>query len=321
MSKISELLKNIWYAVETCFLASKFYFSMKLVAMLATTAIPLLNYALWREILNGIVDYESSGNRVIVCLALYLALTMLTYILNNFSSYVENRYTDEIRIYFDKILMEKTSRVELSFFDSASENDKLNYVRSHVVSVMYSTVWQTFSILSSAVNVTATLIIVTDYKWWLGLLTLALLVPYLLYNQSYAKKRMRMEKEQLRDNRKKDYCYNVFFNNDVQFEIKLYGIGDFFIRRYKSLWEKLWRINRREDVCHSIISLLILLLNLASEAVVLAVSAMEAAVGVIGVGNLQYNLSMVSTLRSEAESLVSSVNDFAVEEINYEAIH
>ncbi|MCD8311983.1 MAG: ABC transporter ATP-binding protein/permease [Firmicutes bacterium] len=321
MSKISELFKNIWYAVETCFLASKFYFSMKLVAMLATTAIPLLNYALWREILNGIADYESSGNRVIVCLALYLALTMLTYILNNFSSYVENRYTDEIRIYFDKILMEKTSRVELSFFDSASENDKLNYVRSHVVSVMYSTVWQTFSILSSAVNVTATLIIVTAYKWWLGLLTLALLVPYLLYNQSYAKKRMRMEKEQLRDNRKKDYCYSVFFNNDVQFEIKLYGIGDFFIKRYKSLWEKLYRINRREDVRHSIISLLILLLNLASEVIVLAVSAVEAAVGVIGVGDLQYNLSMVSTLRSEAESLVSSVNDFAGEEINYAAIH
>ena len=57
-----------------------------------------------------------------------------------------------------------------------------------------------------------------------------------------------MEKEQLRDNRKMDYYREVFFNNDIQFEVKLNNIGTYFLDKYKQLWRKLYRINKKEEV-------------------------------------------------------------------------
>ena len=54
----SGILKNVWFGITTCFKASKFYFSMKLVILMFTTVIPLVNLWLWKEVLNGITDFE-----------------------------------------------------------------------------------------------------------------------------------------------------------------------------------------------------------------------------------------------------------------------
>ena len=51
MNKIKQffsgLVKNVWFGIKTSFLASKFYFSMKLLILVSTTAIPLVN--IWQN--------------------------------------------------------------------------------------------------------------------------------------------------------------------------------------------------------------------------------------------------------------------------------
>lgn len=310
-NKIKEffdgLLRNVWFGIKTSFLASRFYFSMKLLILLSTTVIPLVNIGLWKEVLNGIVAKEMQP--VLVCLAVYLGLKLVIYLLTQFDNYVNDRFTDELQFYIETVMMEKTSRMDLSFFDSAQMGDKVRHARSNF-SIMTDMTWLVFSILSCAVNVVATLIIVSGYKWWLGIITLVLLIPYFLYNKWYTDKRLKMEKEQLRDNRKKDYYSGVFFDNNIQFEIKLNNIGDYFIRRYKETWQKLYIINKKEDIRHNLRSLLIMILCVSAEAIVFALSVADVIAKKIGIGDLQYNLSMVSRLRSEAQLLMSNVTKF-----------
>lgn len=311
MNKVKEffkgLFKNVWFGIKTSFCASKFYFSMKLLILLSTTAIPLVNIWLWKEVLNGIVAKESRP--VFICLGIYLGLKLTAYLLNQLDVYVNNRYSDELKFYIDMVMMEKTSRMDLSFFDSAKMGDKVRHARSNF-GIMTDMTWLVFNILSCVVNVVATLIIVSSYKWWLGILTLVLLIPYFLYNKWYTEKRLKMEKEQIRDNRKKDYYSGVFFDNNIQFEIKLNDIGDYFIGRYKEMWQKLYHINKKEDIRHNLRSLLIMLLCVSAEAIVLVLSVADVIAKKIGIGDLQYNLSMVSRLRSEAQSLMGNITRF-----------
>lgn len=301
------LFKNVWFGIKTSFLASKFYFSMKLLILLSTTAIPLVNIWLWKEVLNGIVAKETQP--VLICLGIYLGLKLVTYLLAQFNNYVNDRYTDELQFYIETVMMEKTSRMDLAFFDSAQMGDKVRHARGNF-NIMTDMTWLVFDILSCTVNVVATLIIVSSYKWWLGIITLVLLIPYFLYNKWYTDKRLKMEKEQLRDNRKKDYYSSVFFDNNIQFEIKLNNIGDYFISRYKEMWQKLYRINKKEDIRHNLRSLLIMILCISAEAIVLALSVVDVISKKIGIGDLQYNLSMVSRLRSEAQELMGNVTRF-----------
>lgn len=305
----SGLFKNVWFGIKTCFLASKFYFSMKLVILMFTTLIPLVNLWLWKEVLNGIVDFESCKQTVIVCLVIYLILQLATYLIDQFDNYVQDRYSDELKFYIDAVMMEKTSRMDLSFFDSAKMGDKVRHARSNFTTMMNMS-WLVFDIISAFINVVATLVIVCTYKWWLGLVTLVLLIPFMLYNKKRTERKLQMEKEQLRDNRKKDYYRDVFFNDNVQFEVKLNNIGSYFISKYKETWQKLYKINKEEDVKHNIINTLIMIANISSEFLVLTLSVFDVVNKHIGIGDLQYNLSMVSRLRTQVQLLMNNVNKF-----------
>ena len=305
----SGLFKNVWFGIKTCFLASKFYFSMKLVILMFTTLIPLVNLWLWKEVLNGIVDFESCKQTVIVCLVIYLILQLATYLIDQFDNYVQDRYSDELKFYIDAVMMDKTSRMDLSFFDSAKMGDKVRHARSNFTTMMNMS-WLVFDIISAFINVVATLVIVCAYKWWLGLVTLVLLIPFMLYNKKRTERKLQMEKEQLRDNRKKDYYRDVFFNDNVQFEVKLNNIGSYFISKYKETWQKLYKINKEEDVKHNIINTLIMIANISSEFLVLTLSVFDVVNKHIGIGDLQYNLSMVSRLRTQVQLLMNNVNKF-----------
>ena len=305
----SGLFKNVWFGIKTCFLASKFYFSMKLVILMFTTLIPLVNLWLWKEVLNGIVDFGNSKQTVIVCLVIYLALQLATYLIDQFDNYVQDRYSDELKFYIGEQMMDKTSRMDLSFFDSAKMGDKVRHAKNNFLTMMNMS-WLVFDIISAFINVVATLIIVCTYKWWLGLVTLVLLIPFMLYNKKRTERKLQMEKEQLRDNRKKDYYRDVFFNDDVQFEVKLNNIGSYFISKYKETWRKLYKINKTEDIKHNIINTLIMIVNVSSEFLVLTVSVFDVVNKHIGIGDLQYNLSMVSRLRSQSQLLMNKVNQF-----------
>ena len=305
----SGLFKNVWFGIKTCFLASKFYFSMKLIILMFTTLIPLVNLWLWKEVLNGIVDFGNSKQTVIVCLVIYLALQLATYLIDQFDNYVQDRYSDELKFYIEEQMMDKTSRMDLSFFDSAKMGDKVRHARSNFLTMMNMS-WLVFDIVSAFINVVATLIIVCTYKWWLGLVTLVLLIPFMLYNKKRTERKLQMEKEQLRDNRKKDYYRDVFFNDNVQFEVKLNNIGSYFIGKYKETWRKLYKINKTEDIRHNIINTLIMIVNVSSELLVLTVSVFDVVNKHIGIGDLQYNLSMVSRLRSQSQLLMNKINKF-----------
>lgn len=305
----SGLFKNVWFGIKTCFLASKFYFSMKLIILMFTTLIPLVNLWLWKEVLNGIVDFGNSKQTVIVCLVIYIALQLATYLIDQFDNYVQDRYSDELKFYIEEQMMDKTSRMDLSFFDSAKMGDKVRHARSNFLTMMNMS-WLVFDIISAFINVVATLIIVCTYKWWLGIVTLMLLIPFMLYNKKRTERKLQMEEEQLRDNRKKDYYRDVFFNDNVQFEVKLNNIGSYFIGKYKETWRKLYKINKTEDVKHNIINTLIMIVNVSSEFLVLTVSVLDVVNKHIGIGDLQYNLSMVSRLRSQSQLLMNKVNKF-----------
>lgn len=282
---------------------------MKLIILMFTTLIPLVNLWLWKEVLNGIVDFQNSKQIVIACLLIYLALQLATYLIDQFDNYVQDRYSDELKFYIDAVMMDKTSRMDLSFFDSAKMGDKVRHARNNFLTMMNMS-WLVFDIISAFINVVATLIIVCTYKWWLGLVTLVLLIPFMLYNKKRTERKLQMEKEQLRDNRKKDYYRDVFFNDNIQFEVKLNNIGSYFIGKYKETWQKLYKINKTEDIKHNNINTLIMIINVSSEFLVLTVSVFDVVNKYIGIGDLQYNLSMVSRLRSQSQMLMNKVNKF-----------
>lgn len=100
MNKVKEFFgnttKNIWFGVKTSFLASKKYFAMKCLILFSTTAIPLVNIWLWKEILNLVALSLKLSNIVIIYVTIYSFLKLITYLISCFNNYVNRRYSDEL---------------------------------------------------------------------------------------------------------------------------------------------------------------------------------------------------------------------------------
>ena len=103
-SIFSNITNNIWFGIKTSFCASKKYFSLKLLVLVSTTVIPLVNIWLWKEILNGIINVDINKGYVIACLAVYLLLKLCTYLLARFDEYINSRYSDELHFYIESVM-------------------------------------------------------------------------------------------------------------------------------------------------------------------------------------------------------------------------
>lgn len=68
---------------------------------------------------------------VLICLLYYLGLKLTAYLLDKFNDYVNGRYSDELQFCIETVMMEKTSRMDLAFFDSAKMGDKVRHARSN----------------------------------------------------------------------------------------------------------------------------------------------------------------------------------------------
>lgn len=212
MNKVKEffgnITKNIWFGVKTSFLASKKYFAMKCLILFSTTAIPLVNIWLWKDILNLVALSLKLSNIVIIYVTIYSFLKLITYLISCFNNYVNRRYSDELTFYIENVMIEKTSRMDLAFFDMASMGDKVRQARNNF-GIMNQITWLVFDIISELINIIATFVIVSSYHLWIGIATLIFLIPYFVHNRNHAEKLLKLEKEQIREKRIMDYYNNV----------------------------------------------------------------------------------------------------------------
>lgn len=246
-------------------------------------------------------------------------LKLATYLISCLDNYVNRRYSDELTFYIENVMIEKTSRMDLAFFDMASMGDKVRQARNNF-GIMNQITWLVFDIISELINIIATFVIVSSYHLWIGIATLIFLIPYFVHNRNHAEKLLKLEKEQIREKRIMDYYNNVFYDNNVQFEIKLNNIGKYFIDQFHEKWAGLFKINMQENVMYNIRNIFIFMLNAASELLVLCISVFEVINKKIGIGNLQYNLNMVAKLREQSKLLIADINSFLVNNIRLDEL-
>jgi len=307
----SLIFKNIWFGIKVNYNASKYLFIMKSINLFLTVSISFVILWLWKNIINIIANYNNQNINLFIIISIYIFLSFIDKFLFKFNSYINERYSDAITLHLDVIMMTKTSRMDLSFWDSSSMRDKIRIARKNY-NVMSNMTWLVFDILSEIVEVIVSFIIICLFNFWIGLITIILLIPYMIYNKKYTKKKLYIERDQIHDKRKLEYFFNVFFDINNQFEIKLNNIGKYFINKYKSIWFKLYKFNKKEDIKNNLIKAFILIINVSSELFIMIISIFKVIKGNIGIGDIHYNMIIVSRLRNQTEKFINDLNELMV---------
>ncbi len=310
-----KIIKHIIQSFIISYRISKKFFVLKFVLLIISAFVPFLYAFVWKELLNSI---SKNVSNIVVLLISFIVFSIINSIKNSFDEYIQMNYNDAIMVYRDSKLIELYSKVSMSFFDSSSLNDKVN-LAIEGYDALLNIIWCIFSISSAFIGLLISFIVITKFKAYLGILTILILVPQLLYNRKYIKKKRKLQESLEKDNRLCNYYSGVFSNLNHLMEIKINNSGEYFFSKHKAIWEKLFRINKKDDLIHNLKLAFLGLLELASDIIVIISSVFEATNKSIQIGDIQYNISMISNLRNNTNNLFNEIVNFykCVDQIDY----
>ena len=305
-----EIIECVVFGIRISFAASTKLFLFKSIILCFKTIIPILYMQIWERILNQLSFYKiGNAERIWSSVCIYLILYVSVSMTDKVNEYISSRFDDAVIFYIEKVMMDKTSRMPLEYYDCAKMGDKIVYTRNNF-NTMTEMAWLVFDILSEMVNIILSFVILCRFNIFIGFFSVVFLIPYFVFQKYHTERLLKMQKKQVRDQRKLEYFLGAFDDNRIQFEIKLNGIGKYFIKCYSQIWTKNYKINMQEDIRYNLKNILFLLLGSMGDVLVLVVSILKAVNNEIGLGTLQYNLSISALLKDQAMYLMYDINMF-----------
>lgn len=312
---IKNTLNSLAYSTSVIRKASTKFFILKIVLSVVAVALPYAPLFLWRYLLNALVTALSGGgadnliNMIWVFCGLYCAVLAAEQLLKSLQSLVDFKYQDQISYYLDNIMVEKVSGVELAFYDSSTMRDTLDH-SWQVLNSVQSMVWSLSDIFQTFARMIVSLVMLANFSLWVVPAIIVLCIPSALGSRRLSKREYEDEKKFSLLRRKQNYFKYIFFGS-IRLEIKIYGLTEYFLDKYRAAWQEKHNEEFRRRLFAFGVQTLSLLLLTASELIVYGMSVVRLAARKIEVGDVTYYVSLATGFRQDFAAFFTSLDKFS----------
>ena len=204
----------------------------------------------------------------------FLLVFMFVYnILNSIIGTLKNtvtRISGELVVRTVKLeIMEKAKTLDICSFDLPAFYEKLENANREAGMRPIQILSATFSIVSTVITFISYLVIlITDAgMWWAALVMIAISVPSAIINFYYRRKNFQYMRRRSKDRRQMNYYSDLMVNKDMAKEVRMFGLSDTFIGRYRETFDKYFAGIRslilRENAWHIAITVVSSVVNCA----------------------------------------------------------
>jgi ABC-type multidrug transport system, ATPase and permease components len=171
-------------------------------------------------------------------LGLQLGVSLVDRLLVSGSTVLEQLLRERVTNYVQLAILEKANTLDLSFFEDSAFYDKLRQAASESNYKPVVMIRQTFELGQTLITLASMLILLAQLVWWLIPLSLLLPLPSFIIGSRYSWHEFHRMRYESPERRMMSYFNHVMTLDDYNKEIKLFTLGDYFIRRYRQLMEK-----------------------------------------------------------------------------------
>ncbi|HEY9292097.1 MAG TPA: hypothetical protein VIP98_12520, partial [Microlunatus sp.] len=227
------MISNLTWAVRRLVLPDRALVALCALPMIISTVLPALQPVLSRRIVDTVVsDGSASG------LAWWVGLMALTFLLpglaTNLAS-IPNVTLEErtVRRLDELVIKAGAAMADLGPLERPAMHDRIRFVRDNIVACMRIPQLGLRAI-TGAFGVLTLLITLGSLVWWMPVLLLAAAVPHMIGERRMLNIRFRTMRDQSRAAREMDYCLTAASDPQLAKEVRAFGLGDFFLRRFDS---------------------------------------------------------------------------------------
>ncbi len=140
-------------------------------------------------------------------------------------------------------IMEKAIELDVQYFEDDEFYDKLQRANRESSYRPYQIFWQMVTIGSQCVTLVSIVAVLVSWNWWLGLLILLAPLPSVASQIFYGQLGYKIERERTQQRRRLSYFQYLTTNSHSVKEIRLFRLGDYFLGRYKQLYNDFYKVD------------------------------------------------------------------------------
>lgn len=257
--------------------------------------------------LVGAVTGEVTNFSVIISLLVfqfvYLFLNRIVSMLNNMIT----RISGEIVVNHIKVkIINKAKTIDLASFDLPSFYEKLENANREAGNRPISIINATFNMLSTIISMVSFIAVLASISALAPVLIIALAVPSAIINFIYRKKTFLYMRRRSKDRRKMNYYSDMLVNKDMAKEVRLLGLSDTFINRYKEVFSKYFAGIKKLVVSESLWHIGVTVLSMAVNCILFLYVAYKVFLRELVVGDYSLYTGALNHISSSVSTLISS---------------
>ena len=310
-AKWRGVIKNTRYAIKVLYSASSKYFVLYWLLSIAMAVFPFFPLVLWRNLLNAIFEYQYQKSdgiflTIFLTLCFYCLLVIFDKLMTTIQQIVSYKYNDEIDYYIDNYQISLIAHMNMSYFDSSQFKDKMSHFTSIMGNVTKNIPQMLFEVIRLIVYSLMSLILLAQVHIFIPLIVIVLSIPAIIFARMEKKRNYHFRSSNMETERKIAY-YESLFGGEYLLDIKLYGIRQYFIDTYMTLFKKYRRRLIKHELKNALFTLIGLLFILVSDILSLLIIVTEVSSGILLIGDFSFSLMLISQFKSRFVGLFSDI--------------
>ncbi len=216
------------------------FFSLVLIAILHGT-LPIFNAYITAQLLNNLAKTivgDASFDSIIFWLILQFTYMFVTKIIG-FLDVVVTRISGELVTNHIKVkLLNKAKEIDIGRFDIPEFYEKLENANREASIRPVQILNATFTTISKFITIVGFIAILWSIGPWIPFVLALLGIPTTVVNFMFRKKNVEYMRFRSKDRRQMEYYSKLMTDKDLVKEIRLFGLSDTFIERFKGVFNK-----------------------------------------------------------------------------------
>lgn len=276
--RVRGFLVRLFYIVRLVWDTAPWLLMLLALFCLVEGLLPVAGAYITSELLNGISRLIGEGHTesaqafAVLRPILYLFVLEFLYlflrrVVARLSSMVTSLSGEMVTNHIKVLIIEKSKTVDQASFDRPEFYEKLENANREASMRPIHILTATFNVISALISVISFIVVLSTLSIFAPIIVILASIPGAFINYYYRNRNFRYMRRHSKERREMNYYSNTMVNKDYAKEIKLLGLGDTFVAKYKQAFKRyfagLKRIILREGLWQTLVSFLVVLCNCA----------------------------------------------------------
>jgi len=281
---IPRFFKEIWKTNKSLFLASSF---CRLIGALLPVVILWIGKIIIDEIVLQAQAVNPELSRLWLYVGIEFGLIVLSDLVSRAISLTDGLLGDAYSIDSSVRIMQKTSKIDMRLLEDSEFYDKLERARTQTtgrVGLMSNALGEVQSLVSISTLIAGLIY----FEPYLIILLVLSIIPSFINEIWFSQRQYSLARGWTAERRELDYLRYIGANNETAKEIKLFGLTDFIVGRFKDLSQQYFELNKKLAVKRSALGFVFNLLGTLSYYGAYVFIIYRVVTGVISLGELTF---------------------------------